>query len=117
MTDITPSVANTLQLEILQQVSALGIALGNLQGQANIIIKEQERAAAGRAAMHEKLNRIDTLTQTVERIAPLVDAHEKKHNQATGVMLLAKTLWAVCAGAIGAVGTLLLQWFTGGRPH
>lgn len=117
MVDVTPSIANTLQLEILQQVSSLGIALGNLQGQANIIIREQERAAEGRRLMYEKLNRIDTLAQIVERITPLVDAHEKKHNQAAGMMLLGRTLWAASAGAIGAGATLAAQWLMGKPPH
>lgn len=116
MSDIKPDLGQSLQLQALEQLAGLSREVSIVQGQNNIIIKEQERAAAGRAVMHEKLNKIDALTQTVERIAPLVDAHEKQRNQAIGAMWFGKTLWAVFAGAIGAGATMLIGWLSGVRP-
>lgn len=113
--EVQPSFSNSLQLEILQQVSSLGIALGNLQGQANLIISEQATAAASRKAIYDKLSRLEAMEGTLARITPLVDKHEKQHNEAAGAMWLGKTLWAAGAGGVGAAGTLLMQWITGGR--
>jgi len=116
MTEVTPTFGQSLLLQALEQLSGLERQIGHLQGQANIIISEQEHAAEGRRVIYEKLNKLDALTATVERIAPLVDVHEKKHNQATGALSLGKTLWAAGAGAFGAAITFLFHWLTGGRP-
>lgn len=113
MNDVTPSIANSLQLEILQQVSALGLALGNLQGQNNLILADQKDAAEGRKRIYEKLSKIDTLAQTVERIAPLVDKHEAARNQATGVLGMV----GLCAGAIGACATMAFNYIMSGKLH
>jgi hypothetical protein len=116
MTEVTPTFGQSLLLQALEQLSGLERQIGNLQGQANIIIAEQEHAAEGRRVIYEKLNKLDTLAATVERIAPLVDDHERKHNRQTGAMTLGKTLWAAAAGALGAAITFLFHWLTGGRP-
>lgn len=113
MSDIKPDLGQSLQLQALEQLAGLSREVSIVQGQNNIIIKEQERAAAGRAVMHEKLNKIDTLAATVERIAPLVDAHEKQHNQAIGAMWLGRTLWIIVSGGVGAAITILFNKFGG----
>jgi hypothetical protein len=115
--DIKPDLGQSLQLELLQQMGGLSQQIGVVQGQNNIIIKEQERAAAGRAAMHEKLNKIDALSQTVDRIAPLVQKHEDRHNQAIGAMWAGRAIWGISAGAIGAAITLLINKLGFGPPH
>lgn len=117
MTSVKPDLEQSLLLQALEQLSGLERQIGHLQGQANLIITEQSHAAEGRRVMYDKLNKIDALSATVERIVPLVDAHERSHNQATGAMWLGKTLWAAGAGAIGAGLTFAFHWlFGGGRP-
>lgn len=111
--DIKADLSQSLQLELLQQMGGLSQQIGVVQGQNIIIIKEQERAAEGRRLMHDKLNKIDTLAATVERIAPLVDAHEKQHNQAIGAIWLGRTLWVVISGSVGAAITLLMNKYGG----
>jgi hypothetical protein len=64
--EVKPDLGQSLQLQALEQLGGLSREIGIVQGQNNIIIKEQANAAAGRAAMYEKLNKIDTLTATVE---------------------------------------------------
>lgn len=114
MTDIKPAdLSQSLLLQALDQLGGLSREVSIVQGQNNIIIQEQERAAAGRAIMHEKLNKIDGLSQTVDRISPLVDKHEDKHNQAIGAMWLGRTLWIVVSGAVGAAVTLLFNKYGG----
>lgn len=117
MPDIKPDLGQSLQLQALEQLAGLSREVSIVQGQNNIIIQEQARAATGRAAMYEKLNKLDTLAQTVERIAPLVDAHEKQHNQALGAMWAGRAIWGISAGAIGAAVTLLINKLGFGPPH
>lgn len=113
--DVRPDLSQSLLLEMMQQVSALSGQIGVVQGQNNLIIAEQKHAAEGRQVIYAKLSRIDTIEQTVVRIAPLVDKHEKTHNETTGALTLGKTLWAAGAGAFGAGATFLVQWVTGGK--
>lgn len=114
MTDIKPAdLSQSLLLQALDQLGGLSREVSIVQGQNNIIIQEQERAAAGRAVMHAKLNKIDGLSQIVDRISPLVDKHEDKHNQAIGAMWLGRTLWIVVSGAVGAAVTLLFNKYGG----
>lgn len=112
MTEINPAdLSQSLLLQALDQLGGLSREVSIVQGQNNIIIQEQERAAAGRAVMHEKLNKIDGLSQIVDRIAPLVDAHEKQYNQAIGAIWLGRTLWVVVSGAVGAAITIVFNKF------
>src|SRR4051812_25373111 len=101
MTEVTPSLSQSMLPQLMEQLSAVDGKIGVLQGQANVIIKVQENAATGREVMYDKMNAMDVVAAEVKRLTPLVDGHEKKQNQATGAMWLGKTLWAVCAGAIG----------------
>jgi enterochelin esterase-like enzyme len=116
MTDVKPDLGQSLQLQALEQLAGLSREVSIVQGQNNIIIKEQERAAAGRAVMHDKLNKIDALSQVVERIAPLVDAHEKTAQQAIGALVIGRVLWGLLAGAAGAAATIFFGWLSGIRP-
>lgn len=112
MTDIKPAdLSQSLLLQALDQLGGLSREVSIVQGQNNIIIQEQERAAEGRRLMHEKLNKMDMLTANVDRISPLVDKHEDKHNQAIGAMWLGRTLWIIVSGAVGAAITLLFNKF------
>jgi hypothetical protein len=112
-----PSLSQSLLLQALEQISALDTKIGVVQGQNNLIIAEQKSAAEGRRLMYEKINRIDVLEAAVHRIAPLVDKHEEKHNQAAGAMWLGKTLWALGAGAAGALLASIAGKFGLGPPH
>jgi hypothetical protein len=67
--------------------------------------------------MYEKINRIDMIEAAIDRIEPLVDKHEQKHNQVAGAMWLGKTLWALGAGAAGAFITAVAGKFGLGSPH
>lgn len=116
MPDIKPDLGQSLQLQALEQLAGLSREVSIVQGQNNIIIKEQERAAQGRAVMHEKLNKIDALSITVERIAPLVDAHEKTAQRALGALVIGRVLWGILAGGVGAGATMIIGWLSGVRP-
>lgn len=116
--EVQPSVSQSLLLQALEQISAIDGKIGVLQGQNNLILADQKSAADGRKAIYDKLNRVDVLASTVDRIAPLVDKHEATHQQAAGAMSLGKWLWTISAGAIGAGLTMIVQRVTGGGvPH
>jgi hypothetical protein len=118
MPEAKADLSQQLMLQMLNDFSALTAQISNLEGQSNLIIAEQQRAAAGRQLMYEKLNKIDALTATVERIAPLVDAHERTHNQALGAMWFGRVLWGVIAGAAGAgIAMLINKLGFGAPPH
>jgi hypothetical protein len=112
-----PSLSQSLLLQALEQISALDTKIGVVQGQNNLFIAEQKSAAEGRRLMYEKIKGIDVLEAAVHRIAPLVDKHEEKHNQAAGAMWLGKTLWALGAGAAGALLASIAGKFGRGPPH
>lgn len=117
VTHIAPDMSQSLLLQALEQLSGVDQRLGVLQGQANEIIREQQRAADGRRELYAKVNRIDAIEATVDRIAPLVDAHEKQKNRADGALSLGRTVLAMSSGAFGAAIALLAKWLTEGRPH
>lgn len=116
--EVQPSLSQSLLLQVMEQLSALDGKIGVLQGQCNIIITEQERAAEGRRVIYAKLNKIDVIEAELGRIAPLVDAHETKSNRAAGAMSLGRAMLAFSSGAAGALITLAIKWLTdgGGRP-
>lgn len=110
MAEVSPaSLSEQLLLQVISDVSVLNGQLNNVQGQNIFIIKEQQSA-------NQKLDKIDTLTQTVNRIAPLVDKHEAKYNQTAGAMWLGKSLWAAGAGTFGGGIAMLISWLTGRHP-
>ncbi len=113
---MSDTLSQQLLMELLNNVAALSGQVGNLQGQANIIIAEQERAAEGRAQLYERLRKVEESAAIVARIAPLVEDHEKKHQRGIGAMWLGKTLWAAGAGGAGAALASLLHYLTGRHP-
>jgi hypothetical protein len=68
-----PSLTQSFLLQALEQISALDSKIGVVQGQNNLIIAEQRTAAERRRLVHEKINRIDVIDGTLERIEPSVD--------------------------------------------
>jgi hypothetical protein len=113
---IQPNLTQDLLLQVIEQLSAVAGSVGVLQGQINIVIAENERAAQKRQAMYERLNRIDSIESTLKRIEPLVDKHEERHNQAVGAVHFGRWIWTVIAGGAGAAVMTAIQWFTGSHP-
>jgi hypothetical protein len=83
---IQPNLTQDLLLQVIEQLTAVAGSIGVMQGQINLLIAENERAAQERQAMYERLNRMDSLESTLKRIEPLVDKHEERHNQAVGAV-------------------------------
>jgi hypothetical protein len=113
---IQPNLTQDLLLQVIEQLSAVAGSVGVLQGQINIVIAENERAAQKRQAMYERLNRIDSIESTLKRIEPLVDKHEERHNQAVGAVHFGRWIWTVIAGGAGAAIMSAIQWFSGSHP-
>jgi len=114
--EIKPDLGQSLQLQALAQLGDLSRQIGVVEGQNNIIISEQQRAEESRKAIHAKLSVVDSIKATVDRIAPLVDAHEKTAQQAAGALVIGRVLWGVLAGAVGSGLTIILGWLSGMRP-
>ena len=112
---IQPNLTQDLLLQVIEQLSAVAGSVGVLQGQINIVIAENERAAQKRQAMYERLNRIDSIESTLKRIEPLVDKHEERHNQAVGAVHFGRWIWTVIAGGAGAAVMTFVQWLIGGH--
>lgn len=110
---MSDGLSQQLLMELLNNVANLTTQVGNLQGQANIIIAEQERAAEGRTQLYERVRKVEEAAAIVARIAPLVEDHEKKYQRGIGAMWLGKALWAACAGGVGAGAASLVHYLTG----
>lgn len=111
-----PDLTQQLLLELLNGVAGLNAQVSNVQGQNNIIIQEQQRAAEGRKQTYDRLRAVEEGMITVKRIAPLVDKHEQHHQRTVGAVWLGRTLWAALAGAGGGLVMSALHWLTGIRP-
>jgi hypothetical protein len=81
---IQPNQTQHLLLQVIEQLTAVASSIGVMQGQINLLIAENQRAAQTRQTMYKKLNKIDPIESTLKRIEPLVDNHEERHNQAVG---------------------------------
>ncbi|KPG01779.1 hypothetical protein IP86_02920 [Rhodopseudomonas sp. AAP120] len=110
------TLAERLQLDILQTLGTLQNQVGVLQAQCAHIIQSQDEAAVRRRAMYEKIDKIATIESTLDRIAPLVDAHEQKHQRSIGALWLMRGGWTVGGGAAGAGFAWLAKWMSGGGP-
>jgi hypothetical protein len=106
------SLSEQLLLELLSDVSGLRSQISNVQGQNNMIIAEQQRAAEGRVQLYDRMRVLEEAAGTVKRIAPLVDKHETRHNETSGAMSFGRTLWAAFGGGIGAALAFLFHWLT-----
>ena len=107
-----PSMDQQLLLQVTRQLSSFDEKFGILQGQNTEIIREQQRVAEQRTRMYEQINRIDRIASELERITPMVDAHEAKHNRNAGAMTFGKALLALFSGAVGALMTLSIKFMT-----
>jgi hypothetical protein len=112
---IQPNLTQDLLLQVIEQLTAVSGSIGILQGQINLLIAENQRAAQTRQAMYEKLNKIDPIESTLKRIEPLVDKHEERHNQAVGAVHFGRWIWTVIAGGAGAAVMTFVQWLIGGH--
>ena len=112
---IQPNQTQHLLLQVIEQLTAVAGSIGVMQGQINLLIAENQRAAQTRQAMYEKLNKIDPIESTLKRIEPLVDKHEERHNQAVGAVHFGRWIWTVIAGGAGAAVMTFVQWLIGGH--
>ena len=113
---IQPNQTQHLLLQVIEQLTAVAGSIGVMQGQINLLIAENQRAAQTRKTMYEKLNKIDPIESTLKRIEPLVDKHEERHNQAVGAVRFGRWIWTVIAGGAGAAIMSAIQWFSGSHP-
>jgi hypothetical protein len=115
--EVQVNLTNDLLLQLIEQVTAVDKQVAVVQAQAVLIINEQQRAAEGRKETHERLRKVEqslgTVGNTVERIAPLVDSHERTHQRGMGAIWAARGFWGAVAGGTGAAATYLLQSLTG----
>ncbi|KIZ47403.1 MULTISPECIES: hypothetical protein [Rhodopseudomonas] len=107
MSDVSTS--ERLQLDILQTLGTLQQQVGVLQAQCAHIIKSQDEADVRRRDMYGKLNRIDGIQADLNRITPLVEAHERKHQRNIGAVWLMRALWTIGGGAAGAT---MVSWIS-----
>jgi len=117
MTAPSPDITHSLLLQVIEQISGLDHRVGHLQGQNNIIITEQQRAAEGRKETHDRLRKLEQSASgsatTLERIAPLVEAHETTYQRGIGAAWLWRILWGLLAGGSGAGVLWLVGKLTG----
>lgn len=107
--EIQASISQSLLLQIAEQLSGVDQRIGVLQGQTMEIIREQARAADGRKTIYDQMNRIPGIEAAIARIAPLVDKHETKHNEASGALSLGRLLLPMGSGAVGAGLTIVAK--------
>lgn len=105
------STTERLQLDILQMIGELRQQVGVVQAQNEHIIKSQDVADERRREMYVKLNKIDAIERELQRIVPLVDIHEQKHQQSIGALWMARGGWTIGGGAVGALVAWLLKAF------
>jgi hypothetical protein len=83
---------DTLLLDILQRVASLQVTV--------------ERLSHDRDKASEMLVTVAQLTQTVARLAPIVESLDLQRNQAIGVMWFGRIFWAL----IGSGLLTLIGW-------
>jgi chromosome segregation ATPase len=109
--------AQSLLLQALEQLAGLQSQVATVDSQNVLILKQHERADESRREMHVEIGElkrdIATIKHALERVVPMVDAHEKAANQAHGAALAMRILWTTCAGALGAAATWLITWLSG----
>lgn len=110
--DAPPAVS--LQLEIISTLEELRQQIGNLQAQSTHIAKSLETADERRREMYAKLNKIDAIEREMQRITPLVETHEQKHQRSIGALWLVRGGWTVGGGAVGAAIIKLVSYLSGG---
>jgi hypothetical protein len=100
----------SLLVEALKSLAALDSKVAVVQGQNNIIIAEQQRAAEGRKETHERLRALEQSSAetaaTTRRIAPMVEAHEQTYQRGVGAAWLWRILWGLVCSTGGALAAL-----------
>jgi len=113
----TANGATALELQVLGKLSELSQQVGVVQAQTAQIIQEQGRAADVRRETYGKLNSLALVAAEVQRLSPLVDAHEIKHQRGLALGLAVNTAWLAISGCIGAVVTLVGNHFFNAPPQ
>jgi hypothetical protein len=84
--------------------------LATVEAQNNHIMAAQGRADDSRREIHEKLNQFALVSQTVQRIEPIVLRLEAMRQQAVGASalgeILAKAIYGIIGAAIAVAGWL-----------
>lgn len=103
-----------LLLELLAQTGTLGAQIASLQTSAQHIISQQTKDEQSRAAIYARLTTLDVESakqnELLERIAPLVDAHERERHQLQGGLVVGRWLMMAGSGIVGAIAAMVLQW-------
>lgn len=110
--DAPPAVS--LQLEIISTLGELRQQLGGVQAQCIHIAKSLETADERRREMYARLNKIDGIERELQRIVPLVETHEQKHQRSIGALWLVRGGWTVGGGAVGAAVLKAFERLTSG---
>ncbi len=115
MTDSRPpaNLTESLLLQLMNEVGALGTKLGDVAGQNTLIMQEQKRAADGRQFIYDRLNKFDIAAAEVARLTPLVNKLDEHHNQTVGALGLGRFLWPMVIAAGTSIATMLGIKFTG----
>jgi len=117
VSDDSQPLEQRLLSQAIQQLSGLDSKIGVLQGQMAAVVTSIARAEELRNAMSDRLHKLDHIENTLDRIVPLVDKHEERHNKTEGAMHLGKGLWTLLAGSgVGAAVTTIIQFFVGNHP-
>lgn len=107
-TNSEKDLGRTLLLQALADISSLQATVSTAVQQNQLILQNQTDDRLGRRAIYEKLDsmnaRLIHLEEGQERIAPMVEAHERYYNQAAGVTIAIRMIWLGLAGLIGALG-------------
>ncbi|MBI5112860.1 MAG: hypothetical protein HZA68_12905 [Rhodovulum sp.] len=94
----------TLLLDIRERLAIV-------ETQSTAILAEQGRAAENRQAVFDRLAAITldeaAVRQRVERIEPIVDRLNAAHQRSKGAAMLARALWTVAGGAVGAAAAFV----------
>jgi hypothetical protein len=82
----------------------------------HLIAQAVEQISELNKTMGEMRGDMGALKSSIDRLTPLVDKHEERHNQALGAMHFGKWIWTVVAGGTGAAVMSVAQWLVGGHP-
>ncbi len=86
------TLSHHLIVQALEQISEVNVKLGDIRGD------------------------LISMRSSIDRLTPLVDKHEERHNQAVGAMHFGKWVWTVVAGGTGAAIASAIQWLGSTHP-
>jgi hypothetical protein len=94
---------HSLLLQINDRIGTIHSEIGELKGQMEIVNE-----------MNDRLTKFDNVSNTVERLEPLVDSHEKQLNRSAGSMDVGKWFFGAISGIVGAgmlfIAELFFPW-------